>query len=84
MRAGTQRAGTQRAGIISVVAAALTMGLTFAHTLELAGCQKSIGAVTSKYRLIEDYDAPSLARLRRRRLVRFGRSSTRQCAVSLS
>jgi hypothetical protein len=29
------RAGTQRAGIIAVVAAALTMGLTFAHTLEL-------------------------------------------------
>jgi hypothetical protein len=29
------RAGTQRAGIVAVVAAALTMGLTFAHTLEL-------------------------------------------------
>jgi len=32
------------------------------------GCQKSIvPAVTSKYRLPKDYDAPSLARLRRRR-----------------
>jgi hypothetical protein len=29
------RTGTQRAGIVAVVAAALTMGLTFAHTLEL-------------------------------------------------
>jgi hypothetical protein len=29
------RAGTRRAGIVAVVAAALTMGLTFAHTLEL-------------------------------------------------
>ena len=29
------RTGTQRAGIIAVVLAALTMGLTFAHTLEL-------------------------------------------------
>jgi hypothetical protein len=29
------RARTQRTGIVAVVAAALTMGLTFAHTLEL-------------------------------------------------
>jgi hypothetical protein len=29
------RAATQRIGIVAVVAAALTMGLTFAHTLEL-------------------------------------------------
>jgi hypothetical protein len=29
------RAGTRRAGIVAVAAAALTMGLTFAHTLEL-------------------------------------------------
>jgi hypothetical protein len=29
------RARTQRTGIVAVVAVALTMGLTFAHTLEL-------------------------------------------------
>jgi transcriptional regulator with XRE-family HTH domain len=54
------------------------------HRRAGVGCQKSIGAVTSRYRLTEGYDAPSLARLRRRRLVWSGRSSTWQCAVSLS
>jgi PPOX class probable F420-dependent enzyme len=40
------------------------------------GCQKSVGAVTSSFRLTEGYDAPSLARLPWRRSVWSGHSST--------
>jgi len=52
--------------------------------LHPVGCQKSIVADTGKFRLPKDYDAPSLARLRRWRLVWSGRSSTWRYAVSLS
>jgi hypothetical protein len=56
-----------------------------ARTLTIPwGARSRSGAVTSRYHLTEGYDAPSLARLRRRRLVWSGRSSTWRCAVSLS
>jgi hypothetical protein len=50
----------------------------------LVGCQKSIGAVTSSFRLTEGYDAPSLARLRRRRSAWSGHSSTWRYAAASS
>jgi hypothetical protein len=46
------------------------------------GCQKSVVAVTSRYRLTKDYDAPSLIILTGGGLVWSGRSSTSHCAVS--
>jgi hypothetical protein len=51
---------------------------------EGVGCQKSVVAVTSRYRLTKDYDAPSLIMLTGGGLVWSGRSSTWRCAVSLN
>jgi hypothetical protein len=48
------------------------------------GCHKSVGAVTSSFRLTEGYDAPSLARRRWRRSVWSGHSSTWRCVAALS
>src|SRR4029453_6680737 len=48
------------------------------------GCQKSVVAVTSRYRLTKDYDAPLLIVLTGGGLVWSGRSSTSRCAASLS